>query len=416
MRNQRPFIKAKKLNANALFIVVTISIVVGIILSGLLLTAGVYSKSTINLEVQNKLIHNSKSGLQYCLASSEIENNKLIDLFGRSKDSIHIKSKRFGLFQAIRITSFHGTDSIPLSSIVASRSNVKTKTALYLCNSNATIGVCGSTLINGDVFVPERGVTRSYIEGQNFAGTKLYNGSKQISSSQLPPLHPTIISSINNIYDLQAEINPLPETDTIIGRNVKNHYYEENEIILTKFISGNIVIESNSKIVVTKDAQLSFVILKAPTVIFESGFKGDVQVFATDSIKTGESCLFNYPSVFVVKKIEGSDYNPTIHLQESNEFYGNMILLQDNFSLKNNGIITLDKECLFTGEIYSKGYLQLRKCDIRGTVYAKKLYLKTNSSVYENTLLNVKIDPSKKDSVSIDLGINNEERGWVKLK
>ena len=79
-------------------------------------------------------------------------------------------------------------------------------------------------------------------------------------------------------------------------------------------------------------------------------------------------------------------------------------------------MVTISKGAIVNGTVYSDGYTQLKSCEIQGEVYTKKLFLKTRSSIYENTLLNVVIDPSKKEKDMIDLGIQNSERSWVYIK
>jgi len=405
----------KKVKANALYVVVSLSVVIGIILLGMILITGVFSKAEISLEVQNKLVRNNLSALEYCLASPEIPNEKMIDLFQEETDSVLIIKEPFGVLTKLTIKAFHLNDTVSQQYVLGNKSNSKTRTALIVCNSNKAIGVCGSTLLNGDVVVPERGVERVYIEGQNFVGAKLYNGKKQIAKNELPELHPSIIKNIEAVY-LEKEGLPYPSDNDSIIEPKRTIFTSNDAIYLKGVVKGSITIISQKSIIVSKDCELENTVLKAPYIKFESDFSGSVQAFAKDSLVAGSECQFTYPSFLVLKTRESKNFSPRISLGESSRIVGNIVLLQEKFGLKNNGLITIEKNTVVNGTVYSQAYTQLKSCEIQGEVYSKKLYLKTRSSIYENTLLNVKIDPSKKDSNMIDLGINKAERSWLHLR
>ena len=406
----------KKVKANALYIVVSIAIVVGVLLLGLLTLSGVFSKAETRFLIQNKLILNVRSGLEFCLASPELPEDKVFDLFQEEKDSLRIQSKPYGVLTEAQLTAFHAGDSISKGFLLGNKSTRKSKTALYLANSNKALGLCGNVKLNGNVFVPERGIERSYIEGQNFVGTRLFEGTKQTSKSSLPAIHPQIIGNISDVYSVNNGSVYRDDLDTIVSKSSTLVLKAEEGVLLNKVVKGRVMIVSSAFIRVSSRAELENVILKAPVVVFDRGFEGSVQVFARDSIVVGEYCYLKYPSALVLKPPSKPSYSPKILLGENSKLAGNIILQQPSFNLRNNGIVTLNKGVIVNGTVYSEGYTQLRSCEVQGEVYTKKLFLKTRSSIYENTLLNVVIDPTKKEKDMIDLGIQNSERSWVYIQ
>tara|TARA_Y100000589_G_scaffold116955_1_gene110827 strand:+ start:1944 stop:3185 length:1242 start_codon:yes stop_codon:yes gene_type:complete len=406
----------KKVKANALYIVVSIAIVVGVLLLGLLTLSGVFSKAETRFLIQNKLILNVRSGLEFCLASSELPEDKVVDLFQEEKDSLRIRSAPYGIFTAVELSAFHVGDSINKGFLLGNKSNQKSKTALYLANSNKALGLCGKTKLNGNVFVPESGVERLYIEGQNFVGTSLFQGTKQVSKSILPAVHPKIISNINEVYAINTGSVYRDDLDTIVSEYSTLVLKAEEGILLNKVVKGRVIIVSSDFIHVSSGAELENVVLKAPVVVFDRGFEGSVQVFARDSIILGEECYLKYPSALVLKTPPKPSYSPKILLGSNTKLAGNIILQQSSFNVRNNGMVTLNKGVVVNGTVYSEGYTQLRYCEIQGEVYAKKLFLKARASIYENTLLNVVIDPSRKENYMVDLGIENSERSWIYIQ
>ncbi len=406
----------KKIKANALYIVVSIAILVGILLLGLLTLSGVFSQAETRFSIQNKLVLNVRSGLELCLASPELPQDKVFDLFQEEDDSLRIKSKAYGILTDVELTAFHAGDSVGKGVLLGNKSTLKSKTALYLSNSNKALGLCGNVQLNGNVFVPERGVERSYIEGQNFVGAKLFSGIKQTSKSSLPAIHPQINANISAVYAVNNGAVYRDDLDTIISSYSTLVLKAEDGVLLNQVVKGKVMLISSDFIRVSSNAELENVILKAPTVVFDKGFEGSVQVFARDSIIVGEDCYLKFPSTLVLKSPSKPNYSPKITLEAGTRLAGNIILKQASFNLRNNGMVTINKGSLVNGTVYSEGYTQLRACEIQGDVYTKKLFLKTRSSIYENTLLNVVIDPSKKEKDMIDLGIQNSERSWVYIR
>jgi hypothetical protein len=406
---------SKKIKAQSLSVVITIALCIGLLLGGMLVLATFYSKAKDQFGIERRLIQNWKSALNYCLVQKEIPNKFTLDLFDQKQDSVYYQSIPFGILNYARISAFHGSDSVTKTCLLGSKNTIQDKLSLYLANSNKALGVCGKTLLNGDVKIPERGIERTYIEGQNFVGRQLYNGTKTKSTNSIPQLGPDILSNINLCYESNGLI-PFPEdADSIISKN-NLVYFSSNEVILIdQFIRGIVIIESQQKIIVSNQANLSNTIIKAPVVVFESNFKGSLQAFATDSIITGRDCTFNYPTYLVLKPGAQPNFAPKIDIGKDNLIKGNLIALQERFNLKNNNIITINHNSIVNGTVYSQGYTQLKSCKIEGDLYTQKLYLKTPSSVYENQLLNVTIDKTKLDSNHLDIGLINQERTWIRL-
>lgn len=406
----------KQLKANALYIVVVIALFVALILSGLILNTGITNTAIIKHNQKNDLILNCKNGLEYILASKDMVANGPIDLFNDGSKNIKFESTNYGILHFVKITAFTEKDTLYKSHLIGQKSIHNDSTSIHVVNSNKSIGICGKTKLVGKLTIPQKGIERVYIEGQNFVGSKMFHGIKKTANNHLPPIHPSLQALLDKIYKEKSNtVFPLDSTkievyDTIVK------YYSNNALLLDQEIKGNVIIESGQKITILNAANLINVIVKAPAVEFEQGFMGSVQVFATDSIIVNDDCTFNYPSFFTLKTKTSNNFTPSIYIGESCNIQANLILLQENFKLKNNGIITINHNSKINGTIYSEGYTQLKNCSIEGNVYSKKLYLKTNASVYENTLLNVEVDALKKDSLALDLGLQKKERSWILLK
>ncbi len=86
---------------------------------------------------------------------------------------------------------------------------------------------------------------------------------------------------------------------------------------------------------------------------------------------------------------------------------GSLICIHDNGDnpiASSHVMIKLEKDSEIHGMLYSTDYAQLQG-KIFGTAFCDKLFLKTQSAVYENHLMNCEIDPKKYASSMVVPGI-----------
>src|SRR5690606_27051553 len=78
-------------------------------------------------------------------------------------------------------------------------------------------------------------------------------------------------------------------------------FYSPSAIDLRKVrLSGNIIIRSDTRITVYRDADLHDVILAAPEIEIKTGVNGNFQAIADNRIIVGDSCRLDYPSALVL--------------------------------------------------------------------------------------------------------------------
>ena len=396
---------------------IAISTVIAISLSALILMSHVYLSGNESLDLERKLIWNNKSALNYCLAQDELPVSKTIDLFGTGMDSVYRDVKPYGLFYSLNIQSFHGIDTISKIYLLGKKNVKKHKTALYLKNSNKVLGVCGKTKLTGDISISERGIERTYIEGQNYTGRKLFYGNKTVSKNNIPNLQSSSLLAIENAFSPSEVFIDFPEDkDSIIGSVKPLNLQLNKPFVLDQFIRGVVFIKSTSQLIISSNSNIRDCIIQAPSIMVENGFKGSFQGFATDSIIVGAYSNLMFPSNLILNNIKIGAQPSRIVVGEESEVSGNLALLQKALQLRNNGIITVKKGAVVNGEVYSQSGLELKECVVNGMVVTNNLYLKTRSSSYVNQLLNVEIDVSKLDSNHIGLGINNSHKIWEVLK
>lgn len=191
--------------------------------------------------------------------------------------------------------------------------------------------------------------------------------------------------------------------------------YSEKEITLTnKSYEGNMVIVSDKSVLVRSDCKMKDIIVYAPEVEIEAGFKGNLQVFSTGSITVGENVVLAYPSV-IGSIIPNNGNVATVTINPGAEIYGAVFAYQEKMNKKNPLILSIENGAVVKGSVYANGTVQL-KGSVYGNLTCDKFSLKTRSGVYDNHLLNATIDQSRlsKHYIGINLVGKFDNRSFLK--
>ena len=390
------------LRAFALYVALMISVIVALICGSLLTLYYLNDQEYYIYETDARLRSNVESAFNW-VRENEIKEGTLVkDLFGENRDSVELKVRSWGLFNLITAKAFSGSRSKEKSALLGPLPHHKDEYALYMGNSNKALSLCGRTSIVGKVFVPEAGVERAYIEGQNFIGDKLINGKQKTSGSALPELKKEVMDNIGKyLKGEKMEGDSLREfskdSTKIIQSFGKNALFLNSSapIVLENIeLKGKIIIRSSEWVQIKKSALLEDVLIFAPFIFIDDHFSGSGQFYASDSLLVGEDCKLNYPSVLALVNYSGTDHSTLLKVGEGTKLQGAVFSYQEKQGIHSKNNLILSKDTEVYGQVYSNGYLELQG-EVFGSVVCAQFLLKTPSSVYENHLLNATIDISQ---------------------
>mgnify|MGYP001557986490 FL=1 len=192
--------------------------------------------------------------------------------------------------------------------------------------------------------------------------------------------------------------------------------YSPGEIILEgKYIEGNIKIVSEKRIEIKSSSTLNDILVYAPAVKICNGFKGSLQVYATDSVSLGKGCNLNYPSVIGVFVSENDSAQPYIRIRNRAKVNGVVFLYGKKKSSVFKPYIQIDPDALVSGQVVCTDNIQL--CGkVEGSVFCNNFILKTSSSYYEQIIIDGAIDFNALpvDYAGISSDKNNERRKPIK--
>lgn len=366
--------------AYALFICV----LVGIFCYSLLLMSGYAKIHQTLLSNHLELIDTNVSAQNYFLGKiNELEREDItIDLF-ENDISATGAIKPWGFYKVLATMTTLKKDTIFKAALIGERKK-NDNTALYLSDSGKALFMVDNARITGDAYIPKHGIKQGYITSNAYKNVTYLKGSKIVAKANLPK------AVLTDFYNSNQKIKEIDVAEIKDSIHVYNSFSNPTLRILTniipldhKHLSGNIILKSKDSIFIKNNNSLEDIIIEAPKVVFERGFKGNVQVIAEKLVVLQEDAVLSYPSGIVMNKDNSTDKE--IRMHPRSKVVGGVVM-DVRASKKLERILTIDKEAEVIGDVYCRGKLQL-KGKVTGAVYANQFYLKTDASSYDNYMM-----------------------------
>lgn len=378
----------QKIPSSALGYAITFLLLVGLVCTGLLFVAGVNKRIEVNYSLEEHLVFDNLFALNLGAQSKE---NKQFLLPHVNGDTSKITIKNWGAYRVVVANTFHTNKSLIKTALIGNTS-FYTYSTIFLPDQRQTLKVCGETRIYGNVLTSERGLERGYIAGKNYSGDKLVYGELQRSEKYLPELSPDFKNLSLESFISETEKIDFPQKDTIFSFENKTSLVTGIEpLVIAHRIEGNVILHSFESITVSSDAYLENVILIAPKVFFEEGFKGAVQVVAHEQVVLEKNVTLVYPSTISINEItENNNREPRgIILEEGSMIVGGVLLVSQKPDFRNPLKLEMN-DAVIGGLIYNTGETQI-KGKVHGYIYTAGFTLKAGGGEYKNHLLDAEI-------------------------
>lgn len=319
------------------------------------------------------------------------DGNRETELFDTSDEKAKFNYRNWGVFKIIDVhvsTKWKTRNKSILTGQAYSPEGI----ALYLAETNNKLSLSGKTEIKGPCYLPERGISKARIQDKEFIGNLdiLHKGNSQKTLPILAKNLLNIISSLkknvsltqyhvpDEARDADFFINYFSDPTLLVpisdGSELSGHHYV-----------GNFILFCDTLVTIPRDAILEDIILMAPSVKFEDGFIGNLQVFSTEKIEIGNECKIKMPSFLGVISREGE--------RESNICIGKDNIILSDIVLYRQGQVSEDVFTLIIGSgshVYGKVYCNQWaeiKGEVRGSLYCNKLIHHTPVGSYHNSLV-----------------------------
>lgn len=408
--------RRRKLKGGVLFYAIVLSLIIAIFTSSFILYSFFNKKEFDAMIIIQKVQANALSAINIALVPNTITpgSKETIDLFGAGSDSVTIEKTTWGAFEIVVAKAYTGGCKFSKSALIGAQPQQDHSFALYLADRDRPLNLAGNTVLNGTCYLPKSGVKRAYIEGASFTGTIPSEKDFKISNKEIPAIQKELLSQLINRNTSASLSDSIIEYESLNDSLINSFssqilyvYCNGNTTIDNKTLAGKIVLISEGKINIKASASIHDILIYAPSIIFEEGFQGSLQAFASDSLVMQKNCILNYPSVLGIFRDAKSKDNISLILEEGAGISGSLIGYEESKAQNKNLNISIRQGAVVKGSVYSNGSVDL-KGTVYGSVTTNTLLLYTASSVYENHLLNATIDPSKLSPFFVGASLTSE--------
>ena len=244
--------KIHRLRGFALPAVLVVSVLI------LLLILFAYSAVTMNMyrydlyHEKKQLREDLKSALVlYCADSTlcEVNDSSEVDLFA-GHDKVNVSVERCGLYERVRLSNDYPDE---YQVLVGRRNESDSKAAFWLCDRNRALSLAGDARIEGLVYMPLNGINYTEVNMRYYTGEPIQEEWLRISTKDLP-----LVDSVQ-----------LEHARALCRR-------DEQKVELSSLVRDTVICGS--------------------VVRIRKGFRGNLQIFASDSVIVEEGAMLEYPS------------------------------------------------------------------------------------------------------------------------
>ena len=420
-----------KLKAGALQVTLGIVVIIALLLTGFVLLVHTHKQFQIQTDFIIETTKIADRGITYALKHQiPLNDTTTVDLRDEDYKTLKVKREFWGVFEKVSVTSQIKKSKFQKIGLIGAKQSENNRTALYLQDNNKPLVLVGDTKVEGLVYLPKRGAKPGTISGHSYYGSQLIYGQTRVSSD-LPKVFSETTNQIESLEQLNLKFQEDQFLNIESGKYYSNSFfnppqivYSDRPILLQEVrLTGHIIIQSKSKIIVDASSKLTDVILISPKIEIQDHFSGTIQVIASEEVNIGKHVKLDYPSALVLnekkvtnvlsKNLNQAKEENTITIQEHSTLQG--IVLYLGTQKKNNfkPQIELGENTIVHGEVYCNQILEL-KGSVYGTVYTNNFVTNQSGSIYQNHIYNGTISINELPEEYIGLMFNDSESEVMK--
>lgn len=387
---QFPPILQKRVPARALFYALVIALLMAMMSSLLISLATLQRQQQTDQIEKERHLTNINSGIALLRAAPDEQLSSQIELYPNDPQPFRISKKDWGMYSlgTVISTTTSRQDSLIRTCYLGHPAPNSLLPALYLCDQKEALVLAGKTTIQGSAFLPKSKARTALIEGQPFQGRPLQPQQQQRSSGRLPDFNTAKVKRLQQYFHWSTPSEELPLRLWQSFTDTTAIFFHNTLYLSSQELQGNIILIARDSIIVGSDSQLGDVLLFAPKIVFRSGFKGQVQAFASRQLIVEEGSEFRYPSV--LGGLKRKEQHCLLDIQRGSRLSGLVFLWEETFSRQSGGI-RIATDARIEGQVFCAGWVELQG-QVNGNLSCRKFELSTPSAVYSNHLLNASIN------------------------
>ena len=415
-----------KLKAGALQLTMFVVVVIALLLAAFIILIHTHKTFKIQTDFVIETVNNTDKGIHHALINSFQWNDTVsVNLNDEDYKTLKVHRDYWGFFEKVTAVSKIKTKIFKKVALIGAAQPEINRTALYLQDNNRPLVIVGNTKIKGVAYLPKQGVRTGNISGHSYYGEQLIYGKEKIST-KLPKIQSEIEIQIKTIANRYKDLGSDQFLDLSQSRTWKNSFYRPLQLIYDPStitlsevtLTGHILVQSETKIIVDASSKLKDVVLMAPKIELKNHVTGTFQAFATKEITVGRYCKLKYPSTLVLKEknstteiIDNIKETSFIKIKKGSKIKGIITYLGSTKNYKSQ--VFIDDNVTITGEVYCNQNLELLG-NVYGSVYTAGFVANQSGSVYQNHIYNGTIQVDKLPQEYKGLPFKNSKKGIAK--
>lgn len=317
-----------------------------------------------------------------------------------------LRRKPWGLYEVVTGVSDHGR--FHLSCIMGAGEPSGLGCNFWYMDSNSALTLSGKTELQGAVSVPKRGVAYGQLQSEFFSGRKIPESRLAVSTTEMPAVPDTLRRRIGAMLALTC-LDSLSAAEDVCS----NRFYDSAVRVVYAgsgtleggVLRGNVMMVCGN-LELAADNSVDDILIVARTVEVKDGFRGSVQIFASDTVRVGDNVNLKYPSGVYAEK--------HISLGDSSEVNGYVVLPSDTVARKSPNYIQ-SRYAVVRGLLYVDGTAQLQGI-VSGSVFLNKAMIYTPRGYYTHMINDVAVleNPFIAFPLWIGTAGSRKEAKWVK--
>lgn len=296
-----------------------------------------------------------------------------------SSSLVNCRKKRWGLYEVVEIRSGKWN----AFRLFGKAHESSWQAALYVPDNKKALSVSATCLPEGRICLPRNGITYTQVRSEYFNTPPVPPERIMTSEEQFPAFDLETMKAMEELFVLSREKSSCIKSPYRQSFGETVSFFRVGEIVSGLSLQGHIVLCSEQRIHINAGNDLQDIIVMAPSVEIETGFRGRLQVFSKDTIILGSQvCLEAGSGLWM----EGDNPERIVYLGENCEVNGYVIV--NGGSDKSGNVAAHYHQSMDTkvrGLVYVDGIAELHGI-VNGSLYARELYYFAPEGYYSGLL------------------------------
>lgn len=303
--------------------------------------------------------------------------------------SVSIKTKRWGLYECAEVRA--ADDCFSSIRLLGKVQECEYEAALWVCSRDMILSFGGKSEVKGSTYIPTNGIKYVELGTLPFRGKEIKDYYIDLSERELPEV------DRSNLYLMDKYLKETEVMPSSGDSRYKSYYsFSEEEVhfyipddIHQYSIKGHVVLHGDD-IVLSSKTILNDVILLARRVTIDEGFRGCLQIIATDTVILRKNAHLRYPSGVYLK---GNNDRTHLRMDENSTLNGYAIIFGTTENNTDDHVEENFRQAptaVFNGLLYVDGVAHLQG-DCYGGAYLKECYYLAADKTYATAICNAGI-------------------------